>query len=527
VPPLLVVVLTGLLVSTGSESVAAEAPATVTSPLVTSDNVTLVGNVHTASATTSMTFDPDAPFAYVSTFAGLQVYDISNPAVPRLLSTVVINGITNESFELGRRANGDKFVLFGAGAVAADSTGYFKPQQRVVTVLEVTDPRHPRIVAHLETPTRTHTITCLDKPECTFAYTDGRTADEEAGFKPGGSVIDLRDFRNPKVAGVFSSVVPRGHDQTVDDAGVIWRSGQEGTVALDVSDPVAPRQLNSTDRYGVGEGGGDVPNPSGEGNVEEFVQPHHHNAYRPHAQEFAAALDARGQPTSGPPSIFRGNVLLVTQEVLFVDSARCPTGGKEGEFQTWYIPFLDASRYRQVNPGGSPGGGTIHLLAKWNTELLGTGLTVRRPGACSAHYFDARDDGFVASTWFEQGLRILDVRDPLHIRQVGYFFMADQETWDAHWVPLYDTSGHQTTQPSDLIYTSDNVRGIDILRVDLSQAKRPGANVNLAAPILHQWLEAPRTPVSTPSREWGYACRVPLTATDVSSGTSGLVSNSR
>jgi hypothetical protein len=133
---------------------------------------------------------------------------------------------------------------------------------------------------------------------------------------------------------------------------------------------------------------------------------------------------------------------------------------------------------------------------------------------CSAHYFDARDDGFVASAWFEQGLRILDLRDPLHIRQVGYFLMADQETWDAHWVPVYDAAGHQTGQPSDLIYTSDNVRGIDILRVDLSQVKRPGAKVNLTAPILHHWLEAPRTPVSAPSREWGYACRVPLVATD-------------
>lgn len=39
-------------------------------------------------------------------------------------------------------------------------------------------------------------------------------------LEPGGSVVDLRDFRNPKVAGVFPSVVPRAHDHNLDDAAV-------------------------------------------------------------------------------------------------------------------------------------------------------------------------------------------------------------------------------------------------------------------------------------------------------------------
>ncbi|MGH9008399.1 MAG: hypothetical protein ACRDYF_00965, partial [Acidimicrobiia bacterium] len=330
---------------------------------MTSPNVTFLGNVPTAVATTALTFDPDAPIAYVSTFGGLQIFDIADPTSPRPLAVLPINGFTNESFELGVRPGGKKFVLFGANAVAADSTGYVKPQQRVVTVVEVTDPRQPRVVAHLETPTRTHTVTCLDRPACTFAYTDGRTADEAGGFEPSGTIIDLRDYEHPVVAGVFSSVVPRAHQNDLDEAGVMWRSGQEGTVALDISDPLAPKQLNSTDDDGVGEGGGDFPNPSGEGNIEEIVQPHHHNSTRPYAQNFVPGA---------PPDIFAGNVLLVTEELIFVDSQRCPTGGKEGRFQAWYIPFLDADRYQRLNPGGVPGGGTIRLLSTWNTELLDT-----------------------------------------------------------------------------------------------------------------------------------------------------------
>jgi hypothetical protein len=140
------------------------------------------------------------------------------------------------------------------------------------------------------------------------------------------------------------------------------------------------------------------------------------------------------------------------------------------------VPFLDAERYREVNPGLVPGGGSIRLLSKWNTELWDTGEALRRPGACSAHYFDFRDDGFVASTWFEQGLRILDVRDPGKIRQVGYFLVPDQFTWDAYWVPGYSPDGRQTDARSDLIYTADNARGLDIVRVDLGGADQPDSD---------------------------------------------------
>ena len=30
--------------------------------------------------------------------------------------------------------------------------------------------------------------------------------------------------------------------------------------------------------------------------------------------------------------------------------------------------------------------------------------------------------GFIAQGWYQQGMRILDVRDPMNIKQVGYFF---------------------------------------------------------------------------------------------------------
>ena len=60
-------------------------------------------------------------------------------------------------------------------------------------------------------------------------------------------------------------------------------------------------------------------------------------------------------------------------------------------------------------------------------------------GLCSAHYFDERD-GLVASGWYEEGTRFLDVRDPAGIRQVGYWVPTKGETWSVYFAPT-DPSG--------------------------------------------------------------------------------------
>ena len=114
--------------------------------------------------------------------------------------------------------------------------------------------------------------------------------------------------------------------------------------------------------------------------------------------------------------------------------------------------------------------------------------------------------------WFEQGLRILDVRDPFHVRQVGYFFLPDQQAWEARWVPEYGPDGRQTGALTDLVYTADNYRGIDILRIDLAAAKAPAAAVNLTAPILPQWLERTVAPPARPQWKPDYGCRIPISA---------------
>ncbi|HVM11211.1 MAG TPA: hypothetical protein VM638_01870, partial [Actinomycetota bacterium] len=211
--------------------------------VLTSDNVEFVGTIPVAAAASSIQFASDAPIAYISTFRGLEVWDITNPALPLPLGRAALGGWQNEAMSLGERPNGDRFVLFAQNtAVLTQADAVYG---RRVTVVEVTDPRNPVVHGTVTTPTRTHTASCVNK-ECTFAYTDGRTQGRI-------SVIDLRDFRNPKMASIpeLTTPVAQGHDQDVDEAGILWHVGGQGSVAMDVTDPERPRLLNSTTQAGA------------------------------------------------------------------------------------------------------------------------------------------------------------------------------------------------------------------------------------------------------------------------------------
>ena len=205
-------------------------------------------------------------------------------------------------------------------------------------------------------------------------------------------------------------------------------------------------------------------------------------------------------------------MLLVTEEDY--GSKPCDTAGS---FQTWHVQRLR----RWVNPDGDKGGGQIVPLDLWTTELLDGSTGLPAAGAlCSAHYFDYHPAGFGAQGWYQQGVRILDVRDPTDIKQVGYFFTGASEAWDAYWVPRRDGRGRVKVDRSgevldtNVVYVMDAVRGIDVLEVDLPTGA-PSQTAALRAPVLDHWvapdaataaaLEARRDP------RWGFACPLPAT----------------
>src|SRR4029079_12879171 len=108
----------------------------------------------------------------------------------------------------------------------------------------------------------------------------------------------------------------------------------------------------------------------------------------------------------------------------------------------------------------------------------------------------------VANAWYEDGMRLLDVRDPSNIKQVGYWIPAKGETWSALFAPN-DPTG-QT------VYSLDFVRGIEVLHVDRGDMKKK------SAPVRRTWVR--RAAKSSRSRtarpggstqgRYGYVCRI-------------------
>jgi hypothetical protein len=78
--------------------------------------------------------------------------------------------------------------------------------------------------------------------------------------------------------------------------------------------------------------------------------------------------------------------------------------------------------------------------------------------------------------YYNGGVRLIDVRDPKDIKAYG-FAQGGGEVWDAYWVPKRDTDGNALRTKTNILYSVDLVRGLDVYRVDLpsKRATNPDA----------------------------------------------------
>ncbi len=202
-----------------------------------------------------------------------------------------------------------------------------------------------------------------------------------------------------------------------DRQGLAWIAGGGGTAAYDVSNPLAPRLVHRTNEVGQSRYLQTLGADDGK-TYNDFI---HHNSHRLPNSSLAAP--------QGPLEA-DSDYVAITEE----DQNR-PTCRGGGSLQTWRIT-----------------GGTLVPLAKFEAEEDPTRTTL-----CSAHYFDVRG-GLLAQGWYEQGTRFLDVSDPADIRQVGFWIPNKNVTWGALYPP--------TDPTGEIVYSLDNSRGIDVLRID-------------------------------------------------------------
>lgn len=387
-------------------------------------------------------FMPTSPLFVTSGLESVRVYDVSEPADPQQVGVLVNALFENEAMTCGERRTKDgvrRFVLIGVDSYQAspDDPQHVNVGGNELVVVDVTAPADPRILSRTPAATSTHTVACVLDTDCRYAYSAGDGSNQRF------SIFDLRSLRAPREVDAragkrglqpFRSPTA-GHKWNFDAAGYGIHTGFDGTAMFDVRRPLRPELVTTTGAAGRG----DDPDHPG---YNDFI---HHNSQRPNATSFRSTSKA---------SVANGNVLFVTEEDY--EQTDC---SKAGSFQSWKIKQLDGSR-SQIVPLDK-----VEL-----TDIFE--LAPPQYAFCSAHWFDYHPSGIVAVGFYGGGMQLVDARNPRELKGYGHAFWGVSEVWDSYWVPTYNKAGRMTQKKTDLVYTIDLVRGLDVYRVDLPGSAR-------------------------------------------------------
>ena len=396
----------------------------------------------------------------------------------------------------------------------ARSTGYRGPSGDAVSdgglwVFDVRDPEAPAVVAHLPLPLwQNEDVDLSAKRKILLVVNDRRTSTApvpnavDAPQLPGTLfVYDIAEPTRPTLRSATdlpaevgtakdgTRLPGAGHTATcVLDCRYAYVSGaRDGSVlVVDLRDPDAPAILGT-----VRTPAGDAHLAYDPGLVHDVAVDAYGNVwmsgtggtamYAPIRDPLRPRLHATTttEDNARTNQVIHHNVVrldkhhvLVSEEAFNGCGADDPASGEPqgGRFQTWRID-RDAGR--------------LVPLALFSKKIPG----VR---SCSSHWLDVNAHDVVADAFFDAGTRFFDVRDPRAPRQVGWFRASDGAAGQAQYVP---------GRP-DLVYVSDYLRGLDVLRID---GGGEGAPPRVETRRL---ASAPITFV--PSDAFGNACPLPV-----------------
>ncbi|HEV2890990.1 MAG TPA: hypothetical protein VGX28_11515 [Frankiaceae bacterium] len=452
------------LIAPGLTGAGAPATALPAGPGFTSPNVEWLGQIPDAGAIGAK-FITDksgkAVWMYVTGVYGLRIYDVRNPELPVPMGALPLPHFENEDVD------GNEDVAIISTSPGGD-----------IFVIDVRNKNAPVLAVRLTAgDLDAHTTSCIDGCK-RYAYSsDGRylkVVDLQAALKGDGDAVHHVDW---------DQYVGSAHDIDQDAQGIVWMTGGRGGAGYAVhpltkgfsraiqaktrnASPLNP--VNITNMFINGQNTGRGPE------VNDFIM---HNSKRP--------ISAVYKQHKGARPIAKGGVLLVTEEDYMPGDAAGSCKGS-GRFHTY-----DASGSVQE---GKP-------LRRLDTFALTEGTLDPVKGDkqrgnvfCGAHWFTVRDN-VVAIGMYGAGTRFLDVSDPRDIKQVGFWFSADQATWAAYWVPGSD----------GVVYTADVERGLDILKF-----RKPAKGVTYMAPAPVRTDSAKLRFDLAPAARWGSVC---LTAT--------------
>src|SRR4051812_31902143 len=217
-----------------------------------SSNVEFLANLPEAASAISINFIGNTMF--VSTVKGLLSYDVSDPRSPQLLGALPYYIWENEDVDVDP-ARHLLFVSRDPRGFTSPATAAFP--RGAVEVYDVSNPAVFRLLSITPLPTG-HTTTCV--AGCHWTWTGGpATSPADAHDWTGGRPIYALDMSNPSSPAQCPHPIDTGrsdgktsyaHDVQVDAAGVAWVSGDGGVRGYWVTgrhrDPVTGRLKSAT-----------------------------------------------------------------------------------------------------------------------------------------------------------------------------------------------------------------------------------------------------------------------------------------
>jgi len=417
-------------------------------------NVTFLDNVQGVSGYSGLNFIHYAKYGYDFMFAngtgGLAVWSLKDPAHPAFVSKITaaqlrVPGDTQDRFWEGENMTVDpnRKLVF----LSRDPRGFggtLTTGQSGVYVIDVHDPWNPQIDVFHPIPAG-HTSTCINN--CMYLWTVGPFNTGTPGNDPSWTlgvpvwVTDIHDpkhpytFPQPIDLGRFDGTTAYTHSVDVDRNGVAWVAGEGGDRGYWTRgphwDPVQKQARVATASDPVPYAGG-VTEPTTPGAPTD---------------DFFAYFDHNAQHVTWKLGNFdKGELLLVTNENI-------TTCSQAGEFKIVSLAgSFDGAGWRSTPDEPF----RLKLVGHWTAWGQEGSAT---SGSCSAHWFTVNGN-IVVEGWYGQGTRFIDISDPEHPKQVGYFRVPSGDP---------NVTAGSASAPywhNGLVYVADYRRGVDVLRFD-------------------------------------------------------------
>jgi len=406
--------------------------------------------------------------------------------------------------------------IAGGGQVVVDGNyafvGHMKPPHGT-TILDVSDPSNPTVVSTIDLPdpySHTHKVRVvgnlmytnieqndrhflrqcekipaararleqsLGRPPTTseiatdLGVDEGRMAElEEAlarGYNDGGfRIYDIFDKSSPKLLSDTKTFGFGVHRFDVDENYAYISTEMQGfigniLVIYDVADPTRPKEAGRWWMEGQHLAGGETPTWSGYKNRlhhamrvgNEMWASVWHAGFRVIDVSDISSPKTIASHDYHPPFPEPTHTILPLPELIdgrriavAVDEEHSHSKGRLHAFM-WVFDVTDFDNIQPVSAYD-----VSELDSPWS----------RAPGRFGAHQFREKMDGtLVYLTWFAGGLRVVDVADPYHPKEVAYFIPEP-------------VGGEVSPQSNDVdvdengrIYLLDRNRGLDILEMTL------------------------------------------------------------